>query len=187
MKNPIIITTTDTLHTRKDALKHITQADKKRNKPIIVTDGTLHIRFNFWPRTIDKIITKVNGAYGAPHGRPDKGTKPTNKKVYDCAVPMSDPAYDKGGAYWGIGAQLRVEYTKDLSYVHFYRIDEIIYTTESGTEYTHRDALRVAKGNRTLLDMLVYIAYGRHLETVFEDLIMEEEIDENGKILRKII
>ena len=29
-----------------------------------------------------------------------------------------------GGAYWGIGAELRVEYTRDLSFVHFYRVGE---------------------------------------------------------------
>jgi len=90
-------------------------------------------------RTIDKIITKVNSKYGAPHARPDIGTRPIiieegpngewiekdAEKIYDCAVPMSsDSAYDKGGAYWGIGAQLRVSYTKDLSYVQFYRIDD---------------------------------------------------------------
>lgn len=89
-------------------------------------------------RTIDKIITKVNGQYGAPMGRSDKGTRPTiledgpngewiekdAEKVYNCAVPMSgDGAYDKGGAYWGIGKQLRVRYTKDLSYIEFYRVD----------------------------------------------------------------
>lgn len=45
-------------------------------------------------------------------------------KIYDCAVPMTDGAYDRGGAYWGIGNQLRVEYTKDLSYVRFYRKGE---------------------------------------------------------------
>lgn len=44
-------------------------------------------------------------------------------KVFDCAVPMSDGAYDKGGAYWGLGKQLRVSYTKDLTYINFYRID----------------------------------------------------------------
>lgn len=92
-------------------------------------------------RTIDKIITKVNGTYGAPMGRSNKGTRPNPLvkglyggtkpkifpvvKIYDCAVPMSgDGAYDKGGAYWGIGKQLRVSYTKDLSYVEFYRINE---------------------------------------------------------------
>ena len=33
----------------------------------------------------------------------------------------SDGAYDKGGAYWGIGKRLRVSYTKDLKYINFYR------------------------------------------------------------------
>jgi hypothetical protein len=73
-------------------------------------------------RTIDKIITNVSSMYGAPMGRRSVGTRPTDKKVFDCAVPMcSEGAYDKGGAYWGIGRQLRVSYTKDLSYIEFYR------------------------------------------------------------------
>ncbi len=73
-------------------------------------------------KTIDKIITKVNTRQGAPIGRSNKGTKPTNKRVFDCRVPMlSDGAYDKGGAYWGIGEELRVSYTKDLEYIKFYR------------------------------------------------------------------
>jgi hypothetical protein len=92
-------------------------------------------------RTIDKIITEVSTIYGAPMGRPNVGTMETvstnlkgetvkffnieKKRIYDCAVPMSgDGAYDKGGAYWGLGAQLRVSYTKDLSYVNFYRKGE---------------------------------------------------------------
>lgn len=87
-------------------------------------------------RTIDKIITKVNGQYGAPMGRANKGSRPVTVtsgpncrifkknqvKIYDCAVPMSgEGAYDKGGAYWGTGSQLRVSYTRDLSYIEFYR------------------------------------------------------------------
>jgi hypothetical protein len=73
-------------------------------------------------RTIDKIITNVSTRFGAPMGRQNVGATPvTGVKVYDCAVPMSDGAYDKGGAYWGIGSQLRVKYTKDLSYIEFYR------------------------------------------------------------------
>ena len=80
-------------------------------------------------RTIDKIITKVNCKFGAPMGRQNVGNHPhlgtvskekAFKKVFDCAVPMNG-AYDKGGAYWGLGKQLRVKYTKDLSYVEFYR------------------------------------------------------------------
>jgi len=87
-------------------------------------------------RTINKIITPVNCKYGAPMGRENVGSQPVTItsgpncrifkknqiKVYDCAVPMSsDGAYDKGGAYWGIGSQLRVRYTKDLSFIEFYR------------------------------------------------------------------
>lgn len=91
-------------------------------------------------KTIDKIIYKVNSKYGAPMGRSnvspqsysivdigaahkfiaDLHTK-ESKVIFDCAVPMIDGAYDKGGAYWGMGQQLRVSYTKDLSYINFYR------------------------------------------------------------------
>lgn len=87
-------------------------------------------------RTIDKIIDKVNGSRGAPMGRDNVDDRPVKdglvleeyirkpkNRFYDCAVPMSsDGAYDKGGAYWGLGRQLRVKYTKDLLYIEFYRI-----------------------------------------------------------------
>jgi hypothetical protein len=73
-------------------------------------------------RTIDKIITKVNCSYGAPMGRGEVGESPIdNTKVYDCRVPMYYDGYDRGGAYWGLPLNLRVKYTKDLSYIHFYR------------------------------------------------------------------
>ena len=86
-------------------------------------------------RTIDKIITNVNSTYGAPMGRNDidKRKEETvngqlyrryNGTLFDCAVPMIKGGYDKGGAYWGCGPQLRVSYTKDLSYIHFYRIGD---------------------------------------------------------------
>lgn len=91
-------------------------------------------------KTIDKIITYVNYIYGAPMGRGNKGVRPTtitsgknNKilkcnqiKIFDCRVPMcsGDPSYDKGSAYWGLGNELRVSYTKDLSYIEFYRVGE---------------------------------------------------------------
>ena len=85
-------------------------------------------------RTINKIITEVSTKFGAPMGRINVGTRPVTitsgpnnkifkcnqKRVFDCAVPMNG-AYDKGGAYWGLGSQLRVSYTKDLTYVNFYR------------------------------------------------------------------
>lgn len=91
-------------------------------------------------RTIDKIITPVDCRRGAPMGRSNRypqdytivetdkkfivdNTTKESQRVFDCAVPLSgDGAYDKGGAYWGLGPQLRVSYTKDLSYVEFYRV-----------------------------------------------------------------
>lgn len=73
-------------------------------------------------RTIDKIITKVGSKYGAPMGRRNVGEKPTDgTKVFDCRVPLDSGAYDKGGAYWGFPSNLRVRYTKDLTFVEFYR------------------------------------------------------------------
>lgn len=74
-------------------------------------------------RTIDKIITPVNCTYGAPMGRRNIGEKPDDKKIYDCKVPLNYGAYDRGGAYWGFPDNLRVAYTKDLSYINFYRLE----------------------------------------------------------------
>lgn len=72
-------------------------------------------------KTIDKIITKVNCKFGAPMGRYNVGNKPTDKKIFDCNVPICSGGYDRGGAYWGLGSELRVSYTKDLLYINFYR------------------------------------------------------------------
>ena len=76
-------------------------------------------------RTIDKIITKCNCKLGAPRGRADVGASNPpfgfTVKVFDCAVPLDGGGYDKGAAYWGFPNNLRVSYTKDLSYIHFYR------------------------------------------------------------------
>lgn len=86
-------------------------------------------------KTIDKIITNVSSKRGAPMGRNNVDERPAKdglvlqeyldnpkNKLYDCAVPMdASGAYDKGGAYWGIGRQLRVRYSKDLLYIEFYR------------------------------------------------------------------
>lgn len=71
--------------------------------------------------TIDKIIILVDGKYGAPMGRHSTGKRPAGKKVFDCRVALDTGGYDKGGAYWGTPDNLRVSYTKDLSFVEFYR------------------------------------------------------------------
>lgn len=78
-------------------------------------------------KTIDKIIPPVDGKFSAPMGRNNVGTRP-NKRVYDRFVPMNNGGYDTGGCYWGLAIDntkpLRVAYTKDLSYVEFYRAFE---------------------------------------------------------------
>jgi len=86
---------------------------------------------------ISDIITPVNCQYGAPMGRASIGKYPTTitsgpncrivkknqTKVYKKRVRLDSGGYDSGGAYWGLGAPLYVEFTKDLSYVHYYRLD----------------------------------------------------------------
>lgn len=70
-------------------------------------------------KPISKILHPVNCKYGAPMGRQGKGTEPDGK-TFDTPVILNE-GYDKGGAYWGLPNNLRVKYTADLSYVHFYR------------------------------------------------------------------
>lgn len=74
---------------------------------------------------VDLLFDTLDEKFNSGIEAASKGIRPTDKKVFDCSVPLSgDGAYDKGGAYWGIGKQLRVSYTKDLSYVEFYRVGE---------------------------------------------------------------
>jgi hypothetical protein len=72
----------------------------------------------------NQILYDVNTRYGAPMGRSDIGTKQDaeGKKIYCRRVYLIyGGAYDKGGAYWGCGSPLYVEYTLDKSYVRFFR------------------------------------------------------------------
>ncbi|GAB6013602.1 hypothetical protein [Viscerimonas tarda] len=72
----------------------------------------------------NQLLYDVNVQYGAPMGRSNIGTKQDaeGKKIYCRRVYLIyDGAYDRGGAYWGCGAPLYVEYTLDKSYVAFFR------------------------------------------------------------------
>ncbi len=71
----------------------------------------------------NKILHNVNCRFGAPMGRFSNniGDKPKDERIFGRIVYLDSGGYDKGGAYWGHGSQLRVEYTKDLTYVRFYR------------------------------------------------------------------
>ena len=72
-------------------------------------------------QAFNEVVHKVNCKFGAPMGRFNKGTKPTDKRIFDRAVHLDSGAYDKGGAYWGFPSNLRVQYTSDLEYICFYR------------------------------------------------------------------
>ena len=76
----------------------------------------------------ERIICPVECRRGAPMGRsdvilPPGSEKETSERIYDRRVPLDSGGYDKGGAYWGVGAELRVRYTKSLSLVKFYRVE----------------------------------------------------------------
>ena len=83
---------------------------------------------------ISEIITQLNCTYGAPMGRPNIGKQPVTitsgkncrivksnqVKVYTKKVQLID-GYDNGCAYWGFPNNMYVRFTKDLSYIEYYR------------------------------------------------------------------
>jgi hypothetical protein len=93
-------------------------------------------------RTIDKIICDLDSKYGAPMGRDNIGKRPTGKRIFDCAVPLSE-GYDKGGAYWGNPSDLRVAYTQDMEYIEFYRTSD--RDSELAKEFNRRRILKTIK------------------------------------------
>jgi hypothetical protein len=102
---------------------------KRRNRDLKL------IAMTYW-QAFHQIMRKVDTSRGAPMGRPNVGSQPVTitsgrngriyashqTKVYQRRVALPyDGAYDAGGAYWGIGKPLYVRFTKDLSYVEFFR------------------------------------------------------------------
>lgn len=67
------------------------------------------------------IITKCDCKYGAPMGRCSIGEKPIKGTIYTYEIPIDFQGYDRGGAYWGLGSPLFVEFNATLTYVKFYR------------------------------------------------------------------
>ena len=68
-----------------------------------------------------RIITPVGlVGGGAPRGRADVGTVCAGL-LYDRVVRLNKGGYDAGGAYWGTGKPLRVEFNGALTWVRFYR------------------------------------------------------------------
>jgi len=63
-----------------------------------------------------KLATRYEGEYFHVDGKLyDTG------KTFDRRVELDNDGYDKGGAYWGRGTELRVTYNQDLTYIRFYR------------------------------------------------------------------
>lgn len=88
------------------------QNNKKQSFPIPST------------RIYNELLCKVDTSRGAPMGRPSVGDRSqiTGQRIYCRRVYLPiDGAYDKGGAYWGCGEPLYVEFTLDKSYVRFFR------------------------------------------------------------------
>ncbi len=73
----------------------------------------------------NELLYNVDTSRGAPMGRANIGTKiqeGSGKRIYRRRVYLPlDGAYGKGGAYWGCGVPLYVEFTLDKSYVNFFR------------------------------------------------------------------
>jgi hypothetical protein len=77
------------------------------------------------------VIDKMDTSRGAPMGRgnvvedcliAEEGKPYYNLgKTFDRRVELDGGGYDAGGAYWGRGTELRVEYNEDLTFVRFYR------------------------------------------------------------------
>ena len=70
------------------------------------------------------LLVEVDCKFGAPMGRNDIGKKPVDKRVFCRRIRLDNGGYDKGGAYWGTGAPLYVQYTADLSYCKFFRSEK---------------------------------------------------------------
>lgn len=71
-----------------------------------------------------QIICEVDGWRGALMGRNNtrSDADAKDRRIYRRRLPLVyDGAYDRGGAYWGGGTPLCVEYTLDKSYVRFFR------------------------------------------------------------------
>lgn len=66
----------------------------------------------------------------------------------------------------------------------FEKKEGVCYIPESGDdEYTYQDFLEIGMGNEKLAAVLFSLVDWQSPETVFDELLREGEIDENGNIL----
>lgn len=77
--------------------------------------------------------------------------------------------------------------TAGKDHVCFESKQGICYVSESGTEYTYNQILSICQNNVTIARNCFDIADWQHIETLFEEGIIEGEWDENGNILTHTI
>ena len=85
------------------------------------------------------------------------------------------------------------EYIKDFAGQGFFymdydafanKTDEVCYIPELfDTRYTYADFMRIAKGNEKLAWYLFTTVDWQCPETLFNDMLIDEEIDEEGKFM----
>lgn len=56
---------------------------------------------------------------------------------------------------------------------------------EGDNPYYYEDFLRIARGNEKLAEVIYDLCEWQHPETIFEELLIEEEIDEDGNMIYK--
>ena len=55
-------------------------------------------------------------------------------------------------------------------------MEKIVYTTESGTQYTYSEILDIAKGNEKYANLLLERAAWQHIETLVDEDLLNDEI-----------
>ena len=60
-------------------------------------------------------------------------------------------------------------------------MEKIVYTSESGTQYTYSEVLDIAKGNEEYANLLLERATWQHIETLVDEDLREDEITQVGR------
>ena len=121
-----------------------------------------------------EILSPRSSTFGSALGRYNTGTKPENTRVFDRVVNSSRDGYDVGGAYWGLAGELRVEYTADLSFIHFYWVQYTVYFKIWQNNHTSSDE------PETYNQMITAFDRARKMNTVVTEQIEQNSFVVNG-------
>lgn len=81
-------------------------------------------KYNLSNEAFAKVLANVDCSKGIPNGRQNVGLLEQigDRKVYSREIKLNPVTYtDRGGAYWGPGDPVFVDFTLDLSYIYFHR------------------------------------------------------------------